>query len=129
MPKPGCVSKAFIFTAAVLLLECAVFAQTVSPELFNGLKWRLIGPFRGGRAVAVAGVPGDSTTFYFGSVNGGIWKTADAGVTWTPIFDGQPVASIGALAVADSNPKIIYAGTGESDIREDLPGHDGLTTA
>ena len=101
-------------------------AQSVPPELVNGLKWRLIGPFRGGRAVAAAGVPGDSTTFYFGSVNGGIWKTTDAGVVWTPIFDGQPVASIGALAVAPSDPKIIYAGTGETDIREDLSSGNGI---
>ncbi|MGB6631096.1 MAG: hypothetical protein WBE52_07650 [Terriglobales bacterium] len=92
----------------------------------NGLKWRLIGPFRGGRVVAVAGVPGDSTTFYFGSVNGGIWKTIDAGVVWTPIFDSQPVGSIGALAVASSDPKIIYAGTGESDIRSDLSSGNGV---
>ena len=91
----------------------------------SGLKWRLIGPFRGGRAVAVAGVPGDSTTFYFGAVNGGIWKTVDAGMVWTPIFDGHPVASIGALAVAPSDPKVIYAGTGESDIREDLSSGNG----
>jgi photosystem II stability/assembly factor-like uncharacterized protein len=103
-----------------LLATVGVVAQSVPPELVNGLKWRLIGPFRGGRVVAVAGVPGDSTTFYFGSVNGGIWKTSDAGVFWAPIFDGQPVASIGALAVAPSDPKTIYAGTGESDIREDL---------
>ena len=103
-----------------LLLTIGAVAQSVPPELVNGLKWRLIGPFRGGRAVAAAGVPGDSTTFYFGSVNGGIWKTTDAGVVWTPIFDGQPVASIGALAVSPSDPKTIYAGTGESDIREDL---------
>ena len=92
----------------------------------NGLKWRLIGPFRGGRVVAVAGVPGDSTTFYFGSVNGGIWKTTDAGVVWSPIFDGQPVASIGALAVAPFDPKTIYAGTGETDIREDLSSGNGV---
>ena len=109
-----------------LLLTVAAFAQPVPPELVNGLKWRLIGPFRGGRAVAVAGVPGDSTTFYFGAVNGGIWKTTDAGVVWTPIFDGQPVASIGALAVAPSDPRIIYAGTGESDIREDLSSGNGV---
>jgi photosystem II stability/assembly factor-like uncharacterized protein len=100
--------------------------QSVSPDLFDGLKWRLIGPFRGGRAVAVAGVPGDSTTFYFGGVDGGVWKTGDAGVVWTPIFDGQPIASIGALAVAPSNPKIIYAGTGESDIRSDLSSGNGV---
>jgi photosystem II stability/assembly factor-like uncharacterized protein len=120
-----------IITCAVLsltlrLLTIAAFAQPVPPELINGLKWRLIGPFRGGRAVAVAGVPGDSTTFYFGSVNGGIWKTTDAGVVWTPIFDGQPVASIGALAVAPSDSKVIYAGTGESDIREDLSSGNGV---
>lgn len=82
--------------------------------------------FPRGPAGAVAGVPGDSTTFYFGSMNGGIWKTTDAGVVWTPIFDGHPVASIGALAVAPSDPKIIYAGTGESDIREDLSSGDGV---
>lgn len=100
--------------------------QPVSPDLFDGLKWRLIGPFRGGRAVAVAGVPGDSPTFYFGGVDGGVWKTSDAGVVWTPVFDGQPIASIGALAVAASDPKIIYAGTGESDIRSDLSSGNGV---
>ena len=76
--------------------------------------------------VAVAGVPGDSTTFYFGAVNGGIWKTSDAGTVWKPIFDNQPVGSIGAIAVAPSDPKIIYAGTGESDIRSDLSSGNGV---
>jgi photosystem II stability/assembly factor-like uncharacterized protein len=109
-----------------LFLAAPALAQSVQPELFNGLKWRLIGPFRGGRAVAVAGVPGNSTTFYFGSVDGGIWKTTDGGVVWTPIFDGQPIASIGALAVAPSDPNIIYAGTGESDIRTDLSSGNGV---
>jgi len=107
-------------------LAVSAIAQSVPPELLNGLKWRLIGPFRGGRVVAVAGVPGDSTTFYFGAVNGGIWKTSDAGVVWTPIFDKQPVASIGAIAVAPSDPKTIYAGTGESDIRSDLSSGNGV---
>jgi photosystem II stability/assembly factor-like uncharacterized protein len=97
-----------------------------APELTNGLKWRLIGPFRGGRVVAVAGVPGDSTTFYFGAVNGGIWKTTDAGTVWSPIFDSQSIGSIGAIAVAPSNPKTIYAGTGESDIRSDLSSGNGV---
>jgi photosystem II stability/assembly factor-like uncharacterized protein len=109
-----------------LIFSIACAAQSVSPELFNGLKWRLIGPFRGGRVVAVAGVPGHATTFYFGGVDGGIWKTTDAGVVWTPIFDGQSVGSIGALAVAPSDPKTIYAGTGESDIRSDLASGDGV---
>jgi photosystem II stability/assembly factor-like uncharacterized protein len=76
--------------------------------------------------VAVAGAPGDSTTFYFGAVDGGIWKTTDAGTVWKPIFDNQPVASIGAIAVAPSDPKIIYAGTGESDIRSDLSSGNGV---
>jgi photosystem II stability/assembly factor-like uncharacterized protein len=76
--------------------------------------------------VAVAGVPGDSTTFYFGAVNGGIWKTTDAGVVWTPIFDSQRIGSIGALAVAPSDPQTIYAGTGESDIRSDLSSGNGV---
>ncbi len=115
-----------IFTLAFLTLTLAAVAQPVPAELVNGLKWRLIGPFRGGRVVAVAGVPGDSTTFYFGSVNGGIWKTTNAGVVWSPIFDGQPVASIGALAVAPSDPRTIYAGTGETDIREELSSGNGV---
>jgi len=118
--------KLRILICFFLLLTVAAIAQPVPPELINGLKWRLIGPFRGGRVVAVAGVPGDSTTFYFGSVNGGIWKTTDAGVVWSPIFDGQTVGSIGALAVAPSDPKIIYAGTGETDIREDLSSGNGV---
>ena len=101
-------------------------AQSVSPDIFSGLRWRLIGPFRGGRAVAATGVPGDPNTFYFGAVDGGVWKTTNAGVTWTPIFDHQPVASIGAIAVAPSDPKIVYVGTGESDIRSDLASGDGV---
>jgi len=112
--------------SAFLAFAISMFAQAVPAELFNGLQWRLIGPFRGGRAVAVAGVPGDSTTFYFGVVDGGIWKTTDAGVVWNPIFDGQNVASIGAIAVAPSDPKTIYAGTGESDIRSDLASGNGV---
>jgi photosystem II stability/assembly factor-like uncharacterized protein len=110
---------------ALFLLRLTV-AQTVSPELFNALKWRMIGPFRGGRVVAVAGVPGDSTTFYFGGVDGGIWKTTDAGTVWIPISDSQPIASIGALAVAPSDPNTIYAGTGESDIRSSLSFGNGV---
>jgi photosystem II stability/assembly factor-like uncharacterized protein len=115
-------------TALVALPAAAqyVSAQTVPPALFSDLDWRLIGPFRGGRAVAVSGVPGSGTTFYFGAVDGGIWKTTNAGTTWKPVFDGQPVASIGALAVAPSNPKVLYAGAGESDIRSDLASGNGV---
>ena len=84
-----------------------------SSTQFPGLSWRLIGPFRAGRVTSVAGVPGDPSTYYFGTPGGGIWKTNDAGQTWLPIFDSQRIASIGALAVAPSDPRIIYAGTGE----------------
>ena len=80
---------------------------------FSGMQWRLIGPFRGGRVTAVAGVPGDPTTYYFGTPGGGIWKTADGGQVWRPIFDKERVASIGAIAVAPSDSHVIYAGTGE----------------
>ncbi len=117
--------QSFIALLFFLLAGSAV-ADAVPPELMSGLKWRLIGPFRGGRVVAVSGVPGDSTTFYFGAVNGGIWKTTDGGTVWTPIFDSQSVGSIGALAVATSDPKTIYAGTGESDIRSDLSSGNGV---
>ncbi len=86
----------------------------------------MIGPFRGGRVAAVSGVPGDARTFYFGSVGGGVWKTTDAGTVWSPVFDDQAIASIGALAVAPSNPRVVYAGTGEADIRSQICFGDGV---
>ena len=101
-------------------------AQSVSPALFQELHWRNIGPFRGGRAVAVAGVPGDGKTFYFGAVGGGVWKTTNAGVTWNNVTDALPVASIGALAVAPGDPQIVYAGSGEADMRSDIAHGNGM---
>ena len=112
--------------AVSILLVCPQFAQPVSESLLNGLEWRDIGPFRAGRTVAAAGVPGDPKTFYFGSVGGGVWKTGDAGMTWKPLFEGVPVSSIGALALAPSDPNVIYAGTGESDWRSDLSTGAGV---
>src|SRR5437899_3082436 len=97
---------------AFLLCTASLVAQTVPANLFNQLQWRMIGPFRGGRVAAVSGVDGDTRTFYFGSVGGGVWKTTDAGTVWTPVFDQQRIASIGAIGVAASNPNIIYVGTG-----------------
>ena len=113
--------RLFVFVIGSVLL-----GQQVPPSLFNGLAWRMIGPFRGGRSVAVSGAQGGGSSFYFGSVNGGVWKTTDAGTVWAPIFDDQPIASIGALEVAPSNPNILYAGTGESDIRSNLASGDGV---
>ncbi len=86
----------------------------------------MIGPFRGGRSIAVTGIPDQPNTYYFGSVGGGIWKSTNSGRTWQPIFDGQPIASIGALAIAPSDPNVLYAGTGEADWRSDLTYGDGV---
>jgi photosystem II stability/assembly factor-like uncharacterized protein len=98
----------------------------LDPSLLSQLRWRLIGPFRGGRTVAAVGVPGQPDVFYMGVNNGGVWKTDDAGRTWRPLFDGQPTQSIGALAVAPSDPRVIYAGSGEGLQRPDLSVGDGI---
>jgi photosystem II stability/assembly factor-like uncharacterized protein len=109
-----------------VLLPAAAWPQQVDPALYSGMRWRMIGPFRGGRSNAVSGVTDQPNLYYFGSVGGGVWKTSNGGETWEPVFDGQPIASIGALAVAASNPNIIYAGTGEADFRSDLTYGNGM---
>jgi photosystem II stability/assembly factor-like uncharacterized protein len=98
----------------------------VDTALYQDLKWRLIGPFRGGRVLTVAGIPGDNRHFYFGAVDGGVWATQDAGRTWQPVFDGEPDGSIGALALAPSDPATIYVGTGEADMRSDIAHGNGV---
>lgn len=101
-------------------------APQFNPRLFGELRWRMIGPFRGGRTRAVAGVPSQPNLFYIGAVNGGVWKTTDYGRTWNPIFDDQPTGSIGAIAVAASDPKVVYVGSGEGLHRPDLSVGDGI---
>jgi photosystem II stability/assembly factor-like uncharacterized protein len=101
-------------------------AQEFDQKLFNEMRWRCIGPFRGGRTVAISGVPHQPNVFYMAAVNGGVWKTTDSGNTWNPIFDDQPTGSVGALAVASSDPNIIYVGSGEGLQRPDLATGDGI---
>jgi photosystem II stability/assembly factor-like uncharacterized protein len=101
-------------------------AKPIDPKLFQELRWRTIGPFRGGRTLAVTGVRGQPEIFYFGSVGGGVWKTNDAGRTWNPIFDSQAIASIGAIAVAPSDSNVIYVGSGEADMRSSISSGDGM---
>lgn len=116
-------SSLFLVIGAI---TATALAQPIDPAMFAHLHWRLLGPFRGGRVLAVSGVPGEPQHFYFGAVNGGVWETTDAGRTWQPIFDDQPVASIGALALAPSDPKILYVGTGEADMRSDIAQGAGV---
>ncbi len=101
-------------------------AQRFSPELFEEMRWRNIGPFRGGRTKAAAGIPNQPNVFYIGATNGGVWKTTDYGHTWFPIFDDQPTGSIGAIALAPSEPDVIYVGSGEGLQRPDLSVGDGI---
>ena len=117
---------AFSGASLLSLAAAAVQAASVNPILFQELKWRSVGPFRGGRVLAVEGARNDPKRFYFGAVNGGVWRTDDAGRTWQPIFDSVNVGSIGAIAVAPSSPKTIYVGTGEADMRSDIAQGIGM---
>jgi photosystem II stability/assembly factor-like uncharacterized protein len=126
MHKPLASSIRKLLSVLILVVSVAAPAQQVDPSSYGGLRWRMIGPFRGGRSNAVSGVEGQPNLYYFGSVGGGVWKSSNGGETWEPIFDGQPIGSIGALAVAPSNPEVIYAGTGEADFRSDLTYGNGM---
>src|SRR5260221_10588766 len=102
---------------AGLLTRVVAQQGRIEPSLYSALKWRMIGPFRGGRVNGVTGVPGQPYAFYMGSVGGGVWKTTNAGRTWLPIFDSQPIASIGAGAIAAARPDTVYVATGQADMR------------
>ena len=121
-----------VFALAGLLPALAISQNTASvpaQALMSQLKWRSVGPAIGGRVVAVAGVPSNANLFYAGTVGGGVWKSTDEGLQWKNITDGKlpgPSASIGAIAVAPSDPSTIYAGTGEDDIRNDMIPGDGM---
>ncbi len=106
--------------------ESVTAGTTYEPELYNGMRWRELGPFRGGRSGAVTGVKGNPNLYYFGSVGGGVWRTKDAGQTWENITDGYFGGTIGAIAVSESDPNVIYAGEGEQTVRSNVSSGWGL---
>src|SRR5260370_4270945 len=118
--------KASFLVAAVALWAASAHAQQYSERMFREMRWRMVGGVRGGRARADAGVPTQANVFYIGAVNGGVWKSNDYGRTWTPIFDAEPTQSIGDIAVAPSDPSIVYVGSGEGLQRPDLSVGDGI---
>jgi photosystem II stability/assembly factor-like uncharacterized protein len=125
------MSKRIVFSLLALLAWCAapVLAQEqkppIDPEVYSQIKYRYIGP-EGNRATAVVGIPGNPNVFYVGAASGGIFKSTDAGIHWDPVFDGQPVASIGSLAIAATDPNIVWAGTGEPFIRSHISVGQGI---
>src|SRR3981081_2096285 len=115
-----------VWSALIAALAISASAQPYSEAQFKGMKWRDIGPYRGGRVLAVTGVAGSPFTYFFGSVGGGVWRTTDGGVSWQPISDKGMISSIGAIAVSESNPNVIYVGTGESCLRGNISYGDGV---
>jgi len=113
MPPESRARCRFSLLIALVLIASSAFAQQYDPSFYSGLQWRQVGPFRAGRVTGVSGVPGQPAIYYMGTAGGGAWKTIDGGMVWKPIFDKARVASIGAIAVAPSNPNIVYIGTGD----------------
>src|SRR5229473_61274 len=118
--------NAAFFAAATIFIAGIAAAQQVPEQFFSEMRWRMIGSFRAGKVNAVAGVPGNPGVYYFGADGGGVWKTTDGGTVWKPIFDKEAIASIGAMALAPSNAKIIYVGTGVNTIFSDSSYGDGV---
>src|SRR5215203_583900 len=120
------IRRIFYCLAALVLMAQESSSQSADTSLFSMLRWRMIGPHRGGRTVGAVGVPGQPNVFYIGVNNGGVWKTTHYGRTWVPIFDDQPTGSIGDIIVAPSNPNVIYVGSGEGLQRPDLSVGNGM---
>ena len=115
----------FFICCAIVLSAASIWSQ-VPENTYQDMRWRMIGPFRGGRTRAAAGVPSQPNVFYIGAVNGGVWKSDDYGRTWNPIFDHESTQSIGAIAVAASDPNIVYVSSGEGLHRPDLSVGNGI---
>src|SRR5579862_5021878 len=108
-----------------VFLSSAALSQPAE-KLLKGMQYRLVGPFRGGRVLAVAGVPDEPNTYYFGGASSGVWKTIDGGAMWRPLFDKEGTASIGAIAIAPSDSNTIYVGSGEACLRGNISYGDGV---
>jgi photosystem II stability/assembly factor-like uncharacterized protein len=121
-----CFRGSVVLVALISSVMVVAAAQQYDPTLYNGMRWRMIGPFRGGRTVPITGVPGKPNVFYIGVNNGGVWRSTDYGHTWQSLFDDQPTQSVGTLAIAPSNPDVIYVGSGEGLRRPDLSIGDGI---
>jgi photosystem II stability/assembly factor-like uncharacterized protein len=116
----------FALLFSLVVGSSLLFAQGYDPVFFKDMKWRVVGPFRGGRVLAVTGVPGEPNLYYFGAVAGGVFKSVDGGQNWTPVFDKENISSVGAIAVAESNHNVIYVGTGEACIRGNISYGNGV---
>ncbi|MFC1782173.1 glycosyl hydrolase [Planctomycetota bacterium] len=128
--KFGFVKKSLVIVALLVLFSASIgdiWAANQDVDLFGNMRWRNIGPSRGGRVTAVTGVADEPMVYYFGATGGGVWKTENAGITWRNVSDGYfKKGSVGAIAVADSNPNVIYVGMGESSLRNDISHGDGI---
>src|SRR5438552_18826951 len=119
LKRDSSVSNATALSRLLVLFVCSLITATVAlgqqydPDLYSGMQWRLLGPHRAGRVTAVAGIAGQPAIYYMGTPGGGVWKRTDGGQVWQPIFDDAHVATIGALALALTNPTVSYGGTGE----------------
>jgi photosystem II stability/assembly factor-like uncharacterized protein len=119
--------RRLLVVCTLILISFGPYAPSqVNPAIIGGMKWRQVGPFRGGRVLAVTGVPGEPNVYYFGAVAGGVFKSTNGGLSWVPTFDHESIASIGAIAVADSNHNIIYVGSGEACLRGNISYGDGV---
>ncbi|MCY4628270.1 MAG: sialidase, partial [Acidobacteria bacterium] len=122
VPLPRLAAGSALSLGVAILLSAAAFA---AEGRFDALRWRHIGPV-GNRVSAVYGIPGDPNTYYFGAASGGVFKTTDGGIHWTPVFDDQPVLSVGAIAVSTADPNVVWVGTGEAHIRSNVSLGNGV---
>ena len=120
------MKKHIVISLLFTVISSIIVAQQIDPTVLKGLQYRMIGPHRGGRTVGICGVPSQPNIFYMGVNDGGVWKTTDYGHTWNPIFDHQNTGSVGDVAVAVSNPNVVYVGSGEGIQRPDLSIGNGL---